>query len=320
MFEGEADVLTSKKLMTVFSALALSLGLATPSFAGDETAFTRFKTGGKEGSGALQIAQATYRNPKTGVDIVLYGVVHIADKAYYKAVDKELGTYDAVLWEGVKPGKKKVKPDESMAGIGEMQKIMCELLDLTFQKDGINYKGRNNFVWADMNMDQLQEAFGDDAQKGLGGMMSPGMMKQLGPLLKMGAPLIKFLLKSNPTMRSKMKLQFAQQLANAGNGGQMPGMGEKFQEVILIKRNEVVMKFLKKQLKITKKGSIAIFYGAAHMPDFHERLAKMGYTQVKKEWKDAWQVGAGASSSDEKSPAPAPKSTPRPKTSKKRWF
>jgi hypothetical protein len=311
-------MLTSKKILGVFSALALTLGLATPGFAQDTAGFTRFKDGEKEGAGALQIAQATYRNPKTNVEIVLYGVVHIADKAYYEAVQKDLDKYDIVLWEGVKPGKKKAKPDKSMAGIGEMQKMMCEMLGLTFQKDGINYK-RDHFVWADMDMDQLNEAFGGDASKGLGGMMNPEMMKQLGPLLKMGKPLLKFLFKSNPAMRDRMKMQFAQQLSGAGEGGAMPGMDPKFQEVILIKRNEVVMKFLAKQLKITKKGSIAIFYGAAHMPDFEKRLAKMGYTQVSKEWKSAWAVGAGASKG-EATPAPAPKAQPRPQTGKKRWF
>ena len=311
-------MLRNNKLMSVFGALALSLGLATSASAQEATAFTRFKAGDKENTGALQIAQATYKNPNTGVEIILYGVVHIADKAYYKAVQKDLDSYDVVLWEGVKPGKKKVKPDESMAGIGEMQKMMCEMLGLTFQKDGISYKG-DNLVWADMDMDQLQEAFGGDASKGLGGMMNPGMMKQLGPLLKMGKPLLKFLFKSNPAMRSRMKMQFAQQLAGAGNGGEMPGMDKKFQEVILIKRNEVVMKFLKKQLKTTKKGSIAIFYGAAHMPDFEKRLAKLGYTKVSKEWKSAWAIGGGAAEG-EATPAPAPKAQPRPKTGKKRWF
>jgi len=139
--------------------LALVLGFSSQALAQDAKAFTRFKEATEDKAGALQIAQATYKKEGSDVEIVLYGVVHIAETEYYKAVQKDLDAYEVVLWEGVKPGKKKTKPDEGMINIGELQKAMCEMLGLTFQKDGINYK-RDNFVWADMDMDQLQEAFG----------------------------------------------------------------------------------------------------------------------------------------------------------------
>jgi hypothetical protein len=315
--------LLSPRSMTL--ALALALGLAPIAKADPETAFTRFKDGAKENHGALQIAQATYKKAGSDVEIVLYGVVHIADKAYFDLVQKDLDAYDCVLWEGVKPGKKKDKPDEGMINIGEMQKAMCELMSLTFQKDGINYD-RDHFVWADMDMDQLDEAFGADAEKGLPGanMFNSEMMKSMGPMMKMGLQFAKFLFKSNPEMQNNMKRMFAQQLAGAGTGGAMPGMDPKFQEVILVKRNEVVMKFLDEQLAKTDKGSIAIFYGAAHMPDFHERLAKMGYKQVSKSWKSAWTIGDGVAD-EGRTETPAKPAKPvkpaRPgKSGEKRWF
>lgn len=305
-----------KKLNTFAAALALCLGLAPVLEAQD--GYTRFKQGKTDKDAALQIAQATFEKPGSDVKIVLYGVVHIADKAYYSAVQKDLDAYDVVLWEGVKPGKRKVKPDESLKNLGEMQKMLCEILGLTFQKDGINYK-RDNFVWADMDSDQLQDAFGKDANKAQpgAGMFNQDMLKNMGPMLKMGAQFMKFLFKSQPQMRSKMKMQFAQQLSNAGSGAKMPGMSDDFQRVILVERNKVVMKFLKKQMKTTKKGSIAIFYGAAHMPDLAKRLNKMGFKETDRSWKTAWKIGKGASAKGGSRPKTQ---SPKKSGKKKRWF
>lgn len=286
----------TKKAVTLIGALALLIGLAGPTYAGDKLEFIRFKKGATADSGKLQIAQASYTNPKTKVKIILYGVVHIADKSYYKAVQKDLDGYDVVLWEGIKPGKKKVLKPTGGINISLMQKVMCNVLGLTFQKDGIDYN-RKNFVWADMTMDELQAALGNKpAQPApqVPGMINPGIIKQLEPFLKQSGPFIKAFFKIFPTFRNTIKLQFANQLANSGKGGEMPGMDKKFMKVILYDRNKVVMKFLNKQLKTTKKGDIAIFYGAAHMADLDGRLAKLGYTQTGKKWKTAWDIKSPA--------------------------
>lgn len=310
----------SKKLAQFFGVIAIMLGLSTFAAANDAVQFTRFVPGKTATSGQLQIAQATYRNPKTGVEIVLYGVVHIADKTYFQAIQKDLDAYDVVLWEGVKPGKNAPKTN-NMSGIGGMQKMMCDLLGLTFQKDGIDYK-RDHFVWADMDMDQFQKSLGqgsEGGQPGMPGMFNNDMMKNMGPMMKMGAQFAKNLFKSNPAMREQMKFRFAQQLANAGVGDNIPGMSPEMKRVILDERNAVVMKVLEQQLVKRQDGSIAIFYGAAHMPDFHERLAKLGFNQVSKSWKTAWNIGAPTEAqptipgeTDE-----APKAAPK---SKRRWF
>ncbi len=42
----------------------------------------------------------------------------------------------------------------------------------------------------------------------------------------------------------------------------------------------------------TKK--MAIFYGAAHMPDFEERLTAMGFERGETEWFRAWDMSAEA--------------------------
>src|SRR2546421_1912080 len=123
-------------LLPLLTALAFH---ATPGFAGDEplTKFTRFQEGEEDAGSTLETAYAVYGSKDTDVEVVLYGVVHIADKGYYKSVQKDLSSYEVVLFEGVgTPGKKPVEPDEQMKTIGEMQGAMSKLLGLQFQKDG----------------------------------------------------------------------------------------------------------------------------------------------------------------------------------------
>ena len=87
--------------------MALVLALAMPglALADAPTDFIRYKEGKTQADGALQIAKATYVSDKTGVKVVLYGVVHIGDMAYYHRIQKDLDSYTAVLYEGVKPPK-----------------------------------------------------------------------------------------------------------------------------------------------------------------------------------------------------------------------
>lgn len=306
-----------RKLLCIGAIGALLFG-AAPSFAQDDiTTFTRFREGANAGDAALEVAQARYVSDKTGVEVVLYGVVHIAEAEYYTAVQEDLSSYDVVLYEGVAPGKKKVEPDETMMNIGEMQKLMCDILGLQFQKDGIDYKAKN-LVHADMNADQLREAAGGDMSKALpgGGMFGGDMMKNLGPMLKMGAQFFKTFAKNNPAMRDRMKMMMGKQLGSAGSGN-MPGMDSEMMRVIIVERNKVAMQVFDRELAKRNKGTMAMFYGAAHMKDFHERLVKRGFRQVDKSWKSAWTMGEGVGEA-----APERPKTQEPKASKpkKQWF
>ena len=113
-------------LLTAF-ALALVLG---PAFADDET-FVRLEQKGNDA--ALQTAYATYRLPGSDVEVVLYGVVHIADQAYYDRVQADLDACDIVLYEGVAPSDPEAGPSEDMASLSDLQQSMGELLGLAAQ-------------------------------------------------------------------------------------------------------------------------------------------------------------------------------------------
>ena len=166
--------------LTLTAAFALLLGLAPLSQANDS--YVRFQSGDSQRDAAMQTAVAHFTNPDSKVEIILYGVVHIADAGYYARVQRDLDSYDVVLFEGVAPGKTQLTEEDK--GLGELQKMMGEMLGLTFQKDGIDYT-RSNLVHADMNMDQLKEAMGGQSLNPMGGIMGGDQMKALAPMLKM---------------------------------------------------------------------------------------------------------------------------------------
>jgi hypothetical protein len=302
------------KLFT--TTLALLLGVAAHAVAGES--YVRFEKN-NENDAALQCAVSHLRAPNSDVEIILYGVVHIADADYYARVQQDLDSYDVVLYEGVAPGS--TAPTEEDKTLGELQKAMGELLGLTFQKDGIDYT-RQNLVHADMNMDQLKEALGGGSINPMGQMMDAEQMKQMAPMMKMAASFGKVLMENNPQMRNRLKMQMGGQLGNADGDQLAKGLGENAAKAILIDRNKVVMDVLARQLETTKSGTVAIFYGAAHMPDFVERLAEQGYTVTSKRWMTAWKVGDGVGPDEAPAPTQPRASQPAPAQPAEgpRWF
>ena len=67
------------------------------------------------------------------------------------------------------------------------------------------------------------------------------------------------------------------------------GLGQKLNQLIVQDRNEAAMEVLRDELD---KGSlrIAIFYGAAHMPDFEQRLDQMEFQPAGHSWVTAWDL------------------------------
>ena len=59
--------------------------------------------------------------------------------------------------------------------------------------------------------------------------------------------------------------------------------------MILTDRNKVALKVLARELAAAKE--LAIFYGAAHLPDLEERMIeKMGFERKATRWVMAWNL------------------------------
>jgi len=83
------------------------------------------------------------------VIVDLIGAVHIGDKKYYKQLNKEFKSYDAVLYELVAP--KNSRPQRGQAGAYQP---IGAMLDLDDQIEWIDYE-QENFVHADMSWDEV---------------------------------------------------------------------------------------------------------------------------------------------------------------------
>jgi hypothetical protein len=66
-------------------------------------------------------------------------------------------------------------------------------------------------------------------------------------------------------------------------------MGALSDSALLSERNKAALKVLDRELGKGKR-KLALFYGAAHMPDIEERLVSKGWRRGKATWLQAWTI------------------------------
>ena len=227
------------------------------------------------------------------VKVILYSVVHVADQSYYDKVQKDLANCDTVLYEGIKQG---TEPNEGTKGLNSIQKLMGDVLGLTFQKDGIDYN-QKNFVHADVDMDTLKKSMKGESINPFDRFISPEMLQQLGPFLSLASEFLKLYMESQPGLQDSLKVQMGQQLSQTDVSAQL---SPQMKKAILDDRNEIVENILVERLQTHPQDKrIIIFYGAAHNNDFNKRLKRLGFVETSKRWMTAWKMGAGAPVSPE---------------------
>jgi hypothetical protein len=298
---------------TVLSLVVLLIASATTARlarAADEVKepakFVRFTD--EKGGGRLETAVVTYTND-AGVEQKLVSAIHIGERSYFESLNKDFEAEDAVLYELVKekgaplPGpeamrKKAAEGDANANPIGQLQRFLKDTLDLEFQLDVVDYT-KKNFVHADMDKAQFEKA-----QAERGESFETLMLQQLIAAMKnpqahalpgangnaSDADVLKELVKlvTRPDMERQVKTFVAKQMdqmQDAAMGLDGPGGS-----VILTERNKAALKVLDETIKAGKK-KIALFYGAAHMPDLSKRVREMGFKPSGPvEWKAAWDL------------------------------
>jgi hypothetical protein len=297
---GPRFVLAFKYLgyMNRFHFIRLSLALLPNALAWADhksapTDYIRFE---ESADGAqLQTAVTRFVNEK-GVTVDLVGAVHIADKAYYDALNVRFRTYDCVLYELVggeykERAKKSATPEAAnMKWLGLLQQQMKDALGLVGQMEGIRYDAPN-FVHADMG---IGEFFGTQEQKGesfLGLWMKawkaqmevgaegrkfdqPGLAKILEILCRKD---------SAPELKRLVGREFDQVERL------MEGIESDGGTVIIAERNRLALQVLETEVAKGKR-KIGIFYGAAHMPDMEHKLEEKGFILKATDWLTAWDL------------------------------
>ncbi|MFO0894752.1 MAG: type II secretion system protein GspG [Phycisphaerales bacterium] len=172
-----------------------------------------------------------------------------------------------------------------------IQSQLASLLSLSFQIDAMDYH-RPGWEVADMTADQLSR---EAAERGLdlgplqGSLAGSGLSGQavaaLVALLRVSDAL------TGGALADVIRMVLIETLSEAGDGSMLETLAPGFMDLILMRRNDVAMECLERTLALPEPpATIAVFYGAAHMPDLQRRLLANGWTPTGERWFQAMSI------------------------------
>lgn len=256
------------------------------------------------GKNTFDTAVTHYSNGKVSVDLV--AVVHLGTKDYYAALNQRFKSYDVVLYELIAQPPGDIHREEFYEMVGmkappsnpvpikgsndnpttAFQRELCEKLGLEFQLDHIDYEAPN-FRHADLNPRQLDKLLRGRKQKD-----EQVLLRLFKSLQNPNVNWIQLigLYSATPTPQTRKRLRgfLAQVLLNPKAFDQALQGDEA--EIYLERRNAKAARVLK-QVLAEKKKHVAIFYGAAHMPDMDRRMRQdFQLKRGSQEWLSAWEL------------------------------
>lgn len=261
----------------------------------EDVRFIRLRRDDNQRPLAMETAVVRYTSPaRPGVAIDLVGAVHVGDQAYYDALNKLFEKYDVVLYELVAPEGTRV-PKGGRKGppthpIGALQDGMSSVLELQHQLACVDYT-RDNFVHADMSPEEFGKTMTDRGESFMQmflRLMGQGIAQSAAGGGNDAALLMALFSKDRATT---LKIAMAQQFEHLD--GQLAVLDGPEGSTILTERNRKCFEVLDKQLAAGKQ-NIAIFYGAAHLPDMQRRLADIGFQRANEQWLPAWKLQSGS--------------------------
>lgn len=281
----------------------------------------------RPGWSQFEVASKTFVHPETHRRITLVGAVHIADLSYFHELQKSLDAHDAVLFEGVGAdsskdlstvslpdaetraqdlARKKRRSSPPQLGtslldpITGLQMSMARFLDLRFQKDGIDY--RRSWWWpADVSSDELLALLGEQ-DFGLSNLVRSSFNVELqAQSEQLMADTLKGLVSTiftgkptqvvfKETFAELLAVQMGQLLTPPQCDASGKPIVSPFDGAIVLGRNKVAVAKIDQILQVDGVGSVALFYGAAHLPDIARTLIKRGYERESTTWYSAWRM------------------------------
>ena len=240
------------------------------------------------------VEYSPHKQSQTALQVDLIAAVHVGSEDYYATLNEVFKQYDAVLYELVAPENARVpRPGGRPAGaIGSAQQGMTKLLGLTFQLNQIDYTARN-FVHADLSPQEFDQAMakrGESWWSMFMKLMEESMaraktQKRSSPDIGVG-DLFGIFFGSNRELllRRLMAEQFSDMdVLTAAFGGEDGS-------TLITDRNTAALNVLRDQINKGRQ-KIAVFYGAAHMDDFDQRLRQdFGLQPGDTTWLEAWDL------------------------------
>jgi hypothetical protein len=253
---------------------------------------------------------------KSGPVVWLAGVMHLGEPQYHHALQDFLDKQTVVLYEGINPDAHPhhVHDDTNAAravakppGTNDdysMQSTLARSLGLVFQLEAIDYD-RTNFLNSDLSIGEIQRIMAGPP----GGRREAGTEAQpnasfdvllqimdgssfLGSLVKMGLSYVA----ANPQLQAVAKMTLIEAIGKLkGDLSDVQGLPPDWQhliQVLIQARNQHLLGDLREELgKIPTAGSVAVFYGAAHMDDMEKKLTTgFGYRPAEDVWLPAFSV------------------------------
>lgn len=317
--------------MNIRLALAISFGLLCRASAVEpvpEKAHDYVRYTGDDQRGKLETVVVTMRN-KAGVNVELIGAVHIADAAYYKALNELFATYDELLFELVdgqklkagaeniprkpaakagRPANKKGVPvktepatseDEETTGADEEKPNPAfALLRGMMQGFGSYFRLQYQTEGIDykaknfVHADVSMEDF-ERLQSEHGESFATIFQKALESEMNKAGKKDKNEPKGGQLLLALLGDSSGLKIAMARILGNVETIGEEVgfgaDSVIVGERNRVALEVLDREVKAGRK-NLGIFYGAAHLEDMEKRLEKRGYQRTAERWLTAWDI------------------------------
>ena len=259
----------------------------------DEFQYVRVVRDKEAKKGSLDTAVRKFVG-ENGVCVDLVGAIHIGEKSYYQDLNKLFQEYDVVLYEVVAEEGTRPEPSEEdktpTSVIGFAQYKFAQLLGLVHQLEQIDYK-KENMVHADLSPKEFAEAqkARDDGFAALYFReMGFNMARKSKASDSDDSKVIMAFFKKNrkKALKDALADQFAKMDSEQAMKGDTDGTS------IITDRNNRVLEKLKDILKEGSKKKIAIFYGAAHLPEFSEKLQSdfnLKPQDDKTLWLEAWK-------------------------------
>jgi hypothetical protein len=239
----------------------------------------------------LDTAIWTLRRGAVQVDLV--GAIHVGDAAYYRSLQRRLDRYPRVLFELVKPEGLDVRQmDRSDGGLSTAQRVVRDWLELEFQLDRIDYR-RRHFVHADLDSDRLLAQVRTQASDVIGSLLAWSAADSARTRYADGSPragsAALLLAMASADRATALKRYLGRELADVdlASGG-LSGAG--FGALLIGERNAIAVRVLQREISRGRR-RLAIFYGAAHLPDLLQRLEAIGFKRTgATQWLVAWSI------------------------------
>ncbi len=257
---------------------------------GDAAQFVRTTQDEDKEPLAMETAVSRHTSADGRIVVDLISAVHVADKSYYDDLNQRFAGYDAVLYELVAPKGTRVPRGgvRSTGVVSLLQNGLTELLDLEFQLEAVDYTVKN-MVHADLSPDEFSKSMKDRGES-----MASVMFRAMGQAIAQ---------KANPSQGSTDAQLLVALMAKDRDFELKRVLAKQFENLDAVRifegpngstlvtvRNQRAVDVLKEQIK-KGKTKIAIFYGAAHMPDMAKRIEEqLALTPKRKTWIEAWDL------------------------------